>query len=78
MANDNVVGRVMILLELPGDGIRRPQLPGEPYPNIHKGNIEIVNEIIQQAVSVADWASDGITKPDAELAKLSLVYEGGA
>ncbi len=76
MANDNVVGRVMILLKLPDEGIRRTQLPGESLPNILKGDVEIINEIIQQGVSTTDWASDGIHSSRAGTSTLYLDYEG--
>ncbi len=78
MANRNVVGKVMIVLEIPDEGIFHPAPPG--YPNIDrpKGSVDIINEIIQQGASATGWISNGIKIPGGHtMPIITLVYEGG-
>lgn len=77
MANENIFGEVIILLELPDEGI--PRIPPEGHPNIdtRKSDFEIVNEIIQQGVSVlGDWSSERIPGTEQTMAVLGLTYGG--
>ncbi len=79
MANRNVVGKVMLVLEIPDEGILQPAPPG--YPNIDrpKGRVDIIDEIVHQGASVTGWISDGIKIPGGhETPVITLVYEGGA
>jgi len=76
MANRSVVGKVMIVLEVPDVDILHPAPPG--YPNIDrpKGSFDFINEIIQQGVSTTDWASGGIKIPGGhETPIITLIYE---
>ncbi len=73
MANRNVVGKVMIVLEIPNEGLFHPD------PNRAKGNFDIINEIILQGVSVTDWSSNGTKLPGGHnIPVVTLTYEGGA
>lgn len=75
MANDHIVARAMIVLELPDGGIpRTPGGPGATYAV--KADSEIINEIIQQGISGTNWSSDGIKKPGPGMATLTLVHGG--
>ncbi len=79
MANRNVVGKVMIVLETPNGGIFRPSPPGFPNIDVRKGSFEIINEIILQGVSVTDWSSDGARIPGGHVMPVvTLTYEEGA
>ena len=78
MANRNVVGKVMLVLEIPDAGLFHPAPEG--YPNIDrpKGSFDIINEIITAGVSATDWSSDGVTVPGgSETPIITLVYDGG-
>ncbi len=79
MANRNVVGKVMIVLEIPDGGIFHPAPPGFPNIDRLKGSFDIINEIILQGVSVTDWSSNGTKLPGGhEMPIITLVYERGA
>lgn len=78
MANRNVVGRVMIVLEIPDGGILRASPSGHPNIDIRKGSSEIINDIILRGISVTDWSSEGIKMPGGhETPVITLTYEGG-
>lgn len=78
MASRNVVGKVMIVLEIPDGGILRPSPPGHPNMDIHKGSFEILNDIILQGTSVTGWSSDGIKLPGGHtMPIITLAYDGG-
>ncbi len=79
MANDYIVGKVRIVLELPDGGIPWPPVPPVPPGNPNpKSDVTIINEIIEDGVSGIDWTSDGVDKPGVGTSTLFLVYEGGA
>ena len=75
MANRCVVGKVMLVLELPDAGIPRVYSPSGGASYAVKPDAEIVNEIIQAGISGTGWSSDGIKQPKQEIT-LSLVYGG--
>lgn len=76
MANRNVVGKVMIVLEIPDEGIFRPSPPGYPNIDTRKGGFEILNDIVQQGVSTTNWNSDGIKLPGGhDIPIVTLTYE---
>jgi len=76
MANNNICGRVTILLKIPDGGIDRiTGLPGDPEQI--KGDYEILSEIIESGISGTNWEYSGVTKSGASIDSISLVYNGG-
>jgi len=76
MANRNVVGKVMIVLELPDGGIFRTPPSGYPTIDIPKTGFGIVNDMILQGASVTDWVSDGARWPGGHKTPVvTLAYE---
>lgn len=70
MANNHIVGKVLILLELPDGGIaRNTGMPNDPGHN--KGNSEIINEIIQQGIVGTNWTFNGMGEEN-----FTLIYGG--
>lgn len=55
MANENIGGKVVIILELPDGGIfRDTELQGDP--ECRKGDSEIVADLIKKGIEGTDWA----------------------
>ncbi len=76
MANDNIMGKIRVVLELPDGGIPRPPVePPRPQPT-PKTPIEIMDEIIQVGVAATNWESDkGFEKPGVGETTFTLIYK---
>ncbi len=77
MANRVVVGKIMVVLELPDENILRTPPSEYPVIDIPKTGFGIVNELILQGVSVTDWVSNGVRWPGGHrVPVVTLTFEG--
>jgi hypothetical protein len=74
MANENIIGKIIILLELPDGGIMlHPSLPSDP--SHQKGDLEIISSMIEDGIADTNWSYSGIIKYDSQEA-FTLTYGG--
>lgn len=74
MANDNIGGKVLIVLELPDGGILRgADLPADPEHK--KGHFEIIEDIIQKGIENTDWSIHGMST-NVNASAFTLKYGG--
>ena len=74
MANDNIFGKVSIMLELPDSGILRDPPDGYPQVNIQKSKFEMIYDILAYGASESGWSIEKVRGIDRTI--ISLTYEG--
>ena len=73
MATENICAKVLVLLELPDEGIERPVEKGQP-PS--KGDIEIIFDIIHDGIAGTNWvSSEKCDDSGFGMAYITLIYE---